>query len=229
MEQFNAIFGLTNEQTDALVQSGTVSIREFGKRQVLMNSDDDMDGIGIMLSGAAFLESMNLDGQRRLVDYYGPQDIFWRKCFPDMESGLYYVIARSKCRVAFVSDRKLTARHGAHGMRAKLLDYILTTAQRRALMHMDVLGQRTLRQKLLSYFAYLSRQKESDTFMLPFSFTDCADYLAADRSAMMRELGRMKEEGLLETEGKKIVMSVIRAMPDSCVQQEDAAAAEDDQ
>ena len=39
---------------------------------------------------------------------------------------------------------------------------------------------------------------------MPFSYTDCADYLFVDRSAMMRELGRMKEEGLIRTEGKRI-------------------------
>ena len=206
MEQFNDLFSLTEEQTQGLIKAGTIAIREFGKRQVLMTLDDDMDGIGVMLTGTAFLESMNFDGQRRIVDYYEPRDIFMRKCFPVMENNLYYVISRSKCRVAFLNDRKLSARHGAHGMRAKILDYILTAAQRRALMHMDVLGQRTLRHKLMAYLGYLSRQKESPSFELPFSFTDCADYLAVDRSAMMREIGRMKEEGILDTQGARITL-----------------------
>ena len=39
---------------------------------------------------------------------------------------------------------------------------------------------------------------------MPFSLTDCADYLGADRSAMMRELGRMKEEGLVAVQGREI-------------------------
>lgn len=207
MELFNEIFSLTNEQTDMLVKSGTIGIREFGKKQVLMNMDDDMDEIGILLAGTAFLESMNFDGQRRIVDYYGPQDIFWRKCFPDMHNGLYYVISRSDCRIAFISGRKLKSTHGAHGMYTKLLDYVLTTAQRRALMHMDVLGQRSLRHKVLVYFRYLGSQKGGNTFVLPFSYTDCADYLAVDRSAMMRELGKMKEEGLIEASGRKIALA----------------------
>lgn len=205
MEQFNDLFGLNEEQTQWLIRAGAITVREFGKRQVLMTLDDDMDGTGVMLSGTAFLESMNIDGQRRIVDYYEPQDIFMRKCLPAVENNLYYVISRSKCRVAFLNDRKLSARHGAHGMRAKILDYILTAAQRRALMHMDVLGQRTLRHKLLAYLGYLSRQKGSMVFDLPFSYTDCADYLAVDRSAMMREIGRMKEEGILETRGQRVM------------------------
>ena len=57
---------------------------------------------------------------------------------------------------------------------------------------------------LMTYFLFLKRQKDRDGFSLPFSYTDCADYLFVDRSAMMRELGRMKEEGLIRTEGKRI-------------------------
>ena len=56
----------------------------------------------------------------------------------------------------------------------------------------------------MTYFLFLNRRKGRDGFSLPFSYTDCADYLFVDRSAMMRELGRMKEEGLIRTEGQKI-------------------------
>ena len=38
------------------------------------------------------------------------------------------------------------------------------------------------------------------------SFSVLADYIATDRSAMMRELRRLKEEGILRTEGRKITL-----------------------
>ena len=185
MEQFIGFWDLTKEQQERLAADGMLNIRTFGKRQVLMNQDDDAGNVGVMLSGTAFLESMNQEGQRRILDYYEPKESFTRKCFPDVE-GVCYVISRSSCQVAFLNDRKLSS------------------AYKRALMHADVLGQKTLRQKLMTYFQFLNRQKGRDGFSLPFSYTDCADYLFVDRSAMMRELGRMKEEGLIRTEGKKI-------------------------
>ena len=114
------------------------------------------------------------------------------------------MIAGEKSRVAFADDRKRAAAYGIHGLRAVLLDHMLKTAQERALMHIDVLGQRSLRQKLNAFFSFLDREERTGTVVLPFSLTDCADYLGADRSAMMRELGRMKEEGLVAVQGREI-------------------------
>ena len=203
MEQFIGFWDLTKEQQERLAADGMLNIRTFGKRQVLMNQDDDADNVGVMLSGTAFLESMNQDGQRRILDYYEPKESFIRKCFPDVE-GVCYVISRSSCQVAFLNDRKLSSAYKKYEKRGQLLEEILMGTQKRALMHADVLGQKTLRQKLMTYFQFLNRQKGRDSFALPFSYTDCADYLFVDRSAMMRELGRMKEDGLIRTEGKKI-------------------------
>ena len=39
---------------------------------------------------------------------------------------------------------------------------------------------------------------------MPISFTALADYINADRSAMMREIGKLKAEGIIETRGKRI-------------------------
>lgn len=185
-------------------EAGMLSVREFGKRQVLMNQDDDRELIGIMLKGDAFLESMNMEGQRRILDYFQEKESFVRKCFPEMERGVCYVISRCRCQVAFINERKLTSHDDFHETRAQILEEILMRAQRRAMMHADVLCQRSLRQKLLVYFGYLSRSGGRPFFDLPFSYTDCADYLAVDRSAMMRELGRMKDEGIVTVDGRRL-------------------------
>jgi len=45
----------------------------------------------------------------------------------------------------------------------------------------------------------LSSKSGSNTFKLPFTMTALADYLSVDRSAMSRELKKMKDEGLIQT------------------------------
>ena len=46
----------------------------------------------------------------------------------------------------------------------------------------------------------------ADSFTLPFTLSALADYISADRSAMMRELKRMKEEGLVEMDGRRVTL-----------------------
>ena len=69
-----------------------------------------------------------------------------------------------------------------------------------------LLTQRTTRDKLLMYFSLISTRKLSKTFELPLSLTDLADYLNVDRSAMMRELKLLKEDGLVEKIGNRIIL-----------------------
>ena len=70
----------------------------------------------------------------------------------------------------------------------------------------ELLTQRTTRDKLLIYFSLISTRNLSKTFKLPLSLTDLADYLNVDRSAMMRELKLLKEDGLIEKIGNRIIL-----------------------
>jgi len=70
----------------------------------------------------------------------------------------------------------------------------------------ELLTKKNTRDKLLSYFGILSSKKLSKKFTIPFSYTDLADYLSVDRSAMMREISYLQEEGFIEKKGKKITL-----------------------
>lgn len=73
-------------------------------------------------------------------------------------------------------------------------------------MRIELLTKKNTRDKLLSYFNIISSKNFSKTFTLPFSLTDLADYLSVDRSAMMRELSHLKEEGFIEKKGNRITL-----------------------
>ena len=71
---------------------------------------------------------------------------------------------------------------------------------------MEVLSCRSTREKLLCYFRICAYESRSLSFTLPFTLSALADYICADRSAMMRELKRLKEEGVLRSEGRRITL-----------------------
>ena len=69
----------------------------------------------------------------------------------------------------------------------------------------SILTNKTIRNRLLEYFN-VNITKGSRYVYLPFSFTNLADYLGVDRSAMSRELKYMKEEEFIEIKGKRITI-----------------------
>ena len=70
----------------------------------------------------------------------------------------------------------------------------------------DVLSRRSIREKLLCYFRQMAEKEAGNTFTLPFSLSTLADYIATDRSAMMRELKRLKEEEVIVSDGRRFTL-----------------------
>ncbi len=70
----------------------------------------------------------------------------------------------------------------------------------------ELLTKRTTRDKLLEYFRMLSQEKGAKTFTIPLSYTELANYLSVDRSAMTRELNYLKEDNLIKTNKRKITL-----------------------
>lgn len=68
----------------------------------------------------------------------------------------------------------------------------------------EVLINKSIRDKLLSFFSLMVKGKNTKIIYLPFSFTSLADFLAVNRSAMSREITNLKVEGFIEVQGRKI-------------------------
>ena len=70
----------------------------------------------------------------------------------------------------------------------------------------EVLSRRSIREKLLRYFQLQAAKERGRSFLLPFSLSALADYISADRSAMMRELKKMREEMLVTITGRQVTL-----------------------
>lgn len=72
---------------------------------------------------------------------------------------------------------------------------------------MEHITKRTTREKLLSYLSEQAVICGANRFDIPFNRQELADYLSVDRSAMSAELGRMKDEGMIEYHRNHFILS----------------------
>lgn len=68
-----------------------------------------------------------------------------------------------------------------------------------------ILGQKSVRDRLYFYFLTLSENSRGYR-MIPYTRTELAAYLGLNRSAMVREMGKMQKENLIELDGDKVRM-----------------------
>ena len=84
----------------------------------------------------------------------------------------------------------------------KLLTDQLTTRNNR----IELLTKRSTRDKILAYFKKKKKKRGTKKFTMNMTFTELANYLSVDRSAMSREIKYLKEDGFIDVNGKKITI-----------------------
>ena len=72
----------------------------------------------------------------------------------------------------------------------------------------EVVSCKTIREKLICYFSTIASEKRSKEFKLEQTLSAIAEYIAVDRSAMMRELKRLKDEKIIIIKDKIVELNV---------------------
>ncbi len=165
--------------------------------------------LGIIQKGQAALVKIDAGGGRTVLERLGKGGVFGELiAFSSLPCDSVSVVCESDCVMVFLPQSRLTAPCAKScGCHRQFLENLLGLISRKAFdlsERVEVLSCRTTREKLLCYFRICAGQHRSLSFTLPFSLSALAEYICADRSAMMRELKRLKEEGFLEISGRNV-------------------------
>lgn len=186
-------------------------IKTFSKNEVITTYIEKRNQFCILLSGNADLVRYDLNGNRTIVEHFSKGDVFGEVFYMITINNELLVEARENCQVLFFiyddihKKCKTTCRF--HQVLSENLPELILSKVTDLNMRVELLTKRSTRDKLLGYFNLLSTKTLAKSFELPFSLTDLADYLSVDRSAMMREIKLLKEEGFIDKEGNRITLN----------------------
>lgn len=174
-------------------------------------ADSARDDVGVVERGTAALIRIDQEGVATVMENLGPGSVFGRNlAFAGSAGDSLEVVCRTPCDVLFIDYPHILRRcENACTYHSTLVQNMLSLMADKAQAlseRIDVLSRRSIREKLLCCFRQLAGRAGGDSFTLPFSLSVLADYIAADRSAMMRELKRLREEGLVRSEGRHFTL-----------------------
>lgn len=182
----------------------------FSKNEVITTYIKKRNQLCILLDGNADLVRYDLNGNRTIVEHFSKNALFGEVFYTITTNNELLVEAKSSCTVLFyIYDdifHKCKSNCKFHQTLSENLPQLILNKVTDLNMRIELLTKRSTRDKLLAYFSLLSTRKLSTSFELPFSLTDLADYLSVDRSAMMRELKLLKEDGFIEKVGNRITL-----------------------
>ena len=187
-----------------------VKKKSFSKNEVITSYIEKRNQLCILLSGTADLVRYDLNGNRTIVEHFSKYDVFGEVFYMVTTNNELLVEAKGKCEVLFYIyddiQNKCKTNCKFHQILSEDLPELILKKVTDLNIRIELLTKRTIRDKLVGYFNLISSRYLTKSFSLPFSLTDLADYLSIDRSAMMRELKLLKEDGFIDKTGNKITL-----------------------
>ena len=164
--------------------------------------------IGLVQSGRISLMKTDINGIRTIFEQLRKGGVFGDMLGYAWADASFFLVADEDSEVLYIDYEHIIKRcpnactH--HSVVVSNLVRLMSEKTQALSEHLEILSRRTTREKLMAYFLLLSAKAKSAYFTLPFSQTHLADYICVDRSAMIRELRHMSNEGLLEIDKRNI-------------------------
>ena len=186
--------------------------QSFRPDDVIYDFGDGRGLLGIVSQGSAVVERIDREGGRAILEHLGPGGVFGEMMmFKAAGDDSVVVRAAAPTRVSFLRSEAVMRRceHACacHSRMVENLFRLVTEKATSLSERVEVLSRRSIREKLLRYFQLQAAKGHGPSFQLPFSLSALADYISADRSAMMRELKKMREEMLVTITGRQVTLS----------------------
>lgn len=187
-----------------------VQIKKFAKGETVTTYIEKRNQICIILSGEVDLIRYDVNGNKTIIGHFAENDIFGEVFYPANTNNELFVTAAKKSEILFFTYNTLLdeCKYDCNfhnelitNLSELFIDEIIDLNLR-----IELLTKRTIRDKLLAYFDILSKGSLNKIFTMPYNYTDLADFFSVDRSALMREVKLLIDEGFIKKDGRKITL-----------------------
>lgn len=188
----NLIEHLTTECKDILNEYSR--IKKYSKNETIYSMQDIPQEIGIVLKGSVNIETVDYLGNVSILSHIESNQIFAESYALSHTPMLVYVVA---CQDTTIQFLHIDALDHCAKLQAKLLQI---SAKKNIYLSQRIFltSSKSIRSRVLAYLSFESKQANSLTFEIPFDRQQMANYLNVERSALSKELSKMKKEGLLD-------------------------------
>ncbi len=196
--------GMSDKEISALLKSMDAREQNYEKNEIILHAGSKPGAIGIVLSGSVTILSDDIWGNRTILSHVERGGLF-AEAYALLEDVpmLVDVMANEGSSILMLNTKGiLNSTKSQNSWDFKFLRNLLLISSKK---NLNLSGRsfhtspKTIRERVMSYLNTLALQNDSTEFDIPFDRQQLADYLNLERSALSKELGKMKKEGIIET------------------------------
>ncbi|MCR5729921.1 MAG: Crp/Fnr family transcriptional regulator [Ruminococcus sp.] len=210
LPEHNILFkNINTEDCKRMITCFNADIRRYKSGSCIANYDEYNDKIGIVLSGRAVMVRYDINGVRTIIESLEEQSIFGAYfTFNISKRNTIEIVSETDCEIMFVRRSEITKRcEKACQCHSKVVENLLALMSEKTISlseRIEVLSQRSIEDKLISCLEIIEdKTPDGKTPQIPFSTTALSDYLCVNRSALQREISKLKNAGVLTISKRK--------------------------
>ncbi len=194
---------------------------DYQKNTCIVDIGDPVQEVGVLVFGAANAVTETIDGVRSIIKKLLPGDVFGEAIVcSGMQKSPMRIIAASHCRVMKIGMRNIIHPCIAKccRFRSTIIENLLRmTSNSYVLLNrkLDILSHKSIRDRVMLYLCDEMDRCSSCEFNIPFNRNEMADYLHVERSALSRELSRIKRDGYIDYD--RSTFRILRASEFKCL------------
>lgn len=203
-------YNITNTEKEKILTFLEANTLKYKKNTTILDNQKTENIIGIILEGYIQIIKTDYNGNKNIIEDLQDGAIFGTT-MSSIKNTEYNLITKEDTKLVIIYFDSIVNNSLNYKYFNQFLKNLLCIMLNKISINnnrIEILTNKTIRNKLLVYFKQISKKNKSKIIYLPYNYTDLADYLAIDRSAMYRELKNLKEEGLIEIKDKKITLNL---------------------
>lgn len=203
-------YNITESEKEKILNFLEANTLKYKKNTTILSNQKNDNIIGIILEGYIQIVKTDYNGNNNIIEDLQDGAIFGTT-MSSIKNTEYSLITKEDTRLVIIYFDAIVNNSLNYKYFNQFLKNLLCILLNKISINnnrIEILTNKTIRNKLLVYFKQISKKNKSKIIYLPYNYTDLADYLAIDRSAMYRELKNLKEEGLIEIKDKRITLNL---------------------
>lgn len=203
--------GIGDDELAEKLSCLNAKVKQYGKNQVIISEGQRVTDIGIVLSGAVQIVSVDYFGNRNIVTQIEPSHIFGEAfvCAEVMSVPISAAASEDSEIMLIDGNRIMCPCCNSCEFHKQLIANLMKNLALKNLTlnrKIEITSKRTTREKLMTYLMWQAKSKGSDSFTIPYDRQELADFLQVDRSGLSAEISKLRREGILECDRSRFTL-----------------------
>lgn len=193
--------GMSKSEIQETLEGLNAVKRKYKKGSILFHAGNTTDVMGLVLKGSITIENSDPWGNRTILSIVGEGE-FFAETYALLQDTVLLVdaVANDNSEILLFHTKPLISETPTLSWQNKLIRNLLSISLQKNL-HLSGRSFHTapknIRGRIMSYLSSLSLQTGSKEFNIPFDRQQMADYLNVERTALSKELGKMRDANII--------------------------------